>query len=425
MIRNRVAIIALLTGLNFLNYIDRYVLSAVLKHMSGELQLTHLQAGLAASAFLIGYFATAPWFGARADRGRRKGLIAAGVLVWSIATAATGLVHGVVALLVARAFVGVGEASYAALAPTIIDDLTPPERKSRTLAIFYLAIPLGSALGFGIGGIADTHWGWRQAFFVVGGPGVVLALLCLAIAEPARKLAAPTAKIAEHLRTLAKIPLYRRAVLGYCAYTAAVGAFAYGAPSFLQDRYGVTSQSAGIWFGAVTVLGGAVGTILGGWWADRDQRAFELDAHTPHDAPNNKRAMNVLLRVCAIGMIVATPFAAAAFFMPTPAAFYAAAFVAEIGLFLSTSPVNVIGLRSVPPELRASAMAAMIFAIHLFGDLWSPPALGLANDALHAAMRAPATDPFPTTIAMMMLPVVFAISAFLWWPRRREAEPAG
>ena len=409
MIKNRGAIIALLTGLNFLNYIDRYVMSSVLHHMSTDLQLSHFEAGLGASAFLVGYFATAPWFGARADKGARKGLIAAGVIVWSIATAATGLAHGVWTMLAARAFVGVGEASYATLAPTIIDDLTPPASKNRTLAIFFLAIPLGSALGFSFGGIADTHWGWREAFFFAGGPGLVLALLCLAIREPQRALAPPTARITESLRTLARIPLYRRGVLGYCAYTAAVGGFAYWAPSFLQDRYHVTSQSAGVWFGTVTVIGGLLGTLIGGWWADRGQRGLGLEPDTPHDAPNNKRAINVLLLVCAVGVAIAVPLTAACFLMPSSAGFYAVALAAEIGLFLSTSPVNAIALRGVPAELRASAMAAMIFAIHLLGDLWSPPALGLARDVM------------PTTAAMMLLPVMFAVAAFLWWPRRREA----
>jgi MFS family permease len=396
-------------------------MASVLHHMSGELGLSGFEAGLGASAFLVGYFATAPWFGARADKGARKGLIAGGVIVWSLATAATGLAQGVWTMLAARAVVGVGEASFVTLAPTIIDDLTPPASKNRALAIFFLAVPLGSALGFGFGGIADTHWGWRQAFFFAGGPGLVLALLCLAIAEPARALAPKTAKIRESLKTLAAIPLYRRGVFGYCAYTAAVGAFAYWAPSFLQDRYGVTAQSAGVWFGAVTVIGGLAGTLLGGWWADRGQRGLNLAPDTPHDAPNNRRAINVLLRVCAIGMVIATPLAAACFFMPTPGGFYAAALLCEIGLFLSTSPVNALALRSVPVELRASAMAAMIFAIHLFGDLWSPPVLGLAKDGMHALLHAPKTDAWPTTLAMMLLPLAFAVSAYIWWPRRREA----
>jgi hypothetical protein len=273
-----------------------------------------------------------------------------------------------------------------------------------------------------IGGTLDKHWGWRSAFFIVGGPGLVIAMTCLLIVEPQRKLAAAKAKISESLRTLARIPLYRRAVLGYCAYTAAIGAFSFWAPEFLIYRFPkqLDVQSANFWFGLITVVSGVLGTILGGQWADRRQRGIVVPADAPHDHRENRRGINELLRVCAIGMIFATPLTAVVFFMPTPAGFFAVAFLAEIGLFLSTSPVNAVGLRAVPVELRASAMAAMIFAIHLFGDLWSQPALGALQDGVASAMHVERHDVTSTTIAMMALPIVFAVAACIWWPRRRE-----
>ena len=436
MIKNRTAIIALLTGLNLLNYIDRYVVAAVLKKMSapvadGGLDLSNLEGGLLATAFLLGYFLTSPVFGARADKGKRTGLIAFGVIIWSLATFATGLCNSFGTMMIARVCVGIGEASYATLAPTIIDDITPPDQKSRTLAIFYLAIPVGSALGYLLGGFVEARWGWRTAFFVAGGPGIVLALSCLLIVEPARKLREVKASIRESLGTLAKLPLFRRAVLGYCAYTAAVSAFAYWAPKYLAERYAATgtfemvggvlhvvvdkagslsNETADYYFGIVTVVAGAIGTIVGGRWADAAAKRGPLvSATTPWDAKENKLGINAQLRVCAWGMVIAAPLTFAAFAMPTPLLFFSCAFFAEIGLFLSTSPVNAIGLRAVPPELRASAMAAMIFAIHLFGDLWSPSVLGLLNDILISG------------VAMMAVPLVFAYSAYLWWPREREA----
>jgi MFS family permease len=417
MIKNRTAILVLLTGLNLLNYIDRFIIAAVLVKIKGPvaeggLDLSNGQAGLLATAFLLGYFVTSPLFGARADKGARKGLIALGVGVWSLATLATGFVDSFALLLGARIVVGVGEASYATLAPTIIDDLTPPHQKGRALAIFYLAIPVGAALGYVLGGFIEARWGWRAAFYVCGGPGVVLALTCLLIAEPKRKLREAHGKVLDGLRTLAKLPLFRRAVLGYCAYTAALGAFSYWAPTFLAERFPaqLSVEKANYYLGLVTIIAGIVGTVIGGRWADATQRHAPVSVDTPFDAPENKRGTNALLRICAIGMVIATPLTAAAFLMPVPVGFYAAALVAEIGLFLSTSPVNAIGLRAVPPELRASAMAAMIFAIHLFGDLWSPYVLGVLQDHVVA------------TAAMMVLPLTFALSAYVWWPRRREAE---
>ena len=412
MIKNRGAILALLTGLNFLNYIDRAVVAAGVKPMKGELDLTNFEVGLLNSAFLIGYFLTAPWFGARADKHARKGLIAIGVAIWSLATIASGLAQGFWPLLLARIAVGVGEASYATLAPTIIDDLTPPNGKGKALSIFYLAIPLGYAMGYILGGAIAQHWGWRMAFFVAGGPGILLAVVCLWIAEPPRKLVEAKGKLIEGLKEMAKLPLFRRAVLGYCAYTAAVGAFSFWAPNFLLDRFPneLTDETANRWFGLTLVAAGAIGTFLGGRWADRALLGLPpVPADAPHDAPANRAAINALLRVCAIGMVVAAPLAALCFFVPVPWAFFVIAFFVEVGLFLSTSPVNAVFLRAVPNERRASAMAASIFAIHLLGDLWSSSALGLLIDAL------------PLVLAMMALPITFALSGYIWWPRKREA----
>ncbi len=412
MIRNRTAILALLTGLNFLNYIDRAVVAAVVKPMQDELGLSNFEAGALNSAFLIGYFLTSPLFGARADKGARKGLIALGVVIWSLATVASGMATGVWTLLAARIVVGVGEASYATLAPTIIDDLTPPQSKNRALSVFYLAVPLGYALGYILGGTFAKHWGWRNAFFIVGAPGIVLALSCLAIAEPPRKLVEAKGKLIDGLRQIAQLPLFRRAMAGYIAWNAAVGAFSYWAPKYLLDRFPshLDEQSANFYFGIVLVASGAIGTFVGGQWADRSLAKLPpVTIDTPHDAVENKRGINALLRICAIGTAIAAPLAAVCFFLPVWWSFFAVAFVVEIGRFLSTSPINAVILRGVPPERRASAMAASIFAIHLFGDLWSSAALGLLQDWL------------PTVIAMMALPLTFAWSAELWWPRAREA----
>ncbi len=355
---------------------------------------------------------TSPWFGSRADKGGRLGIIAAGVAVWSAAAFASGLATGFWTLVAARVVVGIGEASYVSLAPTIIDDLTPIHRKGKALAVFFLAQPLGAALGFLIGGAIAKPLGWRSAFFFTGGPGVVLALSCLWIAEPPRKLAAAGTRIFDGVRELVAIPLYRRATLGYCLYTAAVGAFSFWAPNFLLERFPgkLDLKTANFWFGLVLVAAGAVSTLLGGWLGDRAVRRLPAPpADAGYDAPAHRAAVNALLRLCAIGMIIAAPLAALAFLATTPVVFFALAFFVEIGLFLSASPLNAAYLRAVPAERRATAIALSVFAIHAFGDLWSPPGLGLLKDAL------------PVTLAMMTVPLTFAAAASAWWPRRREA----
>lgn len=431
MIRSPGLLLALFTGLNLLNYLDRYVVSAVLPRIQEQLHLSDTQGGLLATIFLIGYFATSPIFGALGDRVSRKGLIALGVLVWSGATIASGLATGYGTLLLARAFVGVGEASYATLAPTIIDDITPPERKGRALAVFYIATPIGSALGFVVGGLLESRWGWRSAFFVAGGPGILLALVCLLIVEPARRVTAEKAAVLRDLGRLVKTTLYRKAVLGYCAYTAAIGAFSFWAPKFLYKQYALPLGKANTIFGGIVVVGGAIGTILGGRMADRaaasvaERRAQAAPVSDPNDGPaegdespasiaarlreDEQNRVRALLRVCAVGSAIGAPLAMFAFLSPSAALFFAVVFVANIFLFLNTSPINAVILQSVPHELRASAMALSIFSIHVLGDLWSPPFVGFVSDI--STMR----------VAVMFLPLATAASALLWWSKPPRA----
>jgi MFS transporter, Spinster family, sphingosine-1-phosphate transporter len=427
MIRRPGVVLALLTGLNLLNYIDRFVLSAVLPPIQRELGLSNGVAGLLATAFLLGYFVTSPAFGALADRGKRTGLIAFGIVVWSLATMASGMATGTVSLVLARVAVGVGEASYATIAPTIIDDLAPAEKKSTWLAIFYAAIPVGSALGFVIGGLVEKQWGWRTAFFVAGGPGLALAALCMFMVDPPRGEVAKKGPILETVRPLLRIPLYIRSVLGYAAFTFAVGGFGYWGPTYLVRRFGdagLSLASANLGMGLVTVLGGALGTAIGGVMGDRAVRPAPADGDpTPYrsapasptppvdpaaEARDTERRVSMLLRVCALGSAIGAPLSFLAFFAWSPLTFFVAFFLAEVAIFLSTSPVNAAILASVPPQIRASAMAVSIFGVHLLGDLWSPPGVGVLADLTSLSL------------AMLILPFAVLLSAVIWF---RPAEP--
>jgi MFS family permease len=411
-IKNPKAILALLTALNLLNYLDRYVLSAVLKPLQDELHLSDFVGGSLSSVFLIGFFVTSPLFGWWADRSGpagRKALVVFGVVVWSLATLASGLARGPASLLLARAVVGVGEASYVTIAPTIIDDVAPSDRKSAWLAYFYTAIPVGSALGYLIGGSVEhaTH-DWRQAFYVAGGPGMLLGFLCLLIRDPANKAPPPSRHVGDEVfgavRTLARIPLYRAVVLGQCAYTFAIGGFAYWAPKYVAARYDLEPGHASFVFGLVTVAGGAIGTLLGGRIGDRATRGRTAD--DPIARGN--------LVVCGLATFVAVPLAAAAVAATTGNLFFGVVLACEIALFIPGGPYNVAVLRSVPPRMRASAMAISIFASHLLGDLWSPPLIGLVAD--HASMA----------LGMLVCPAGFALGAFFWWRGRtvQAASPA-
>ena len=401
LIRRPAFILAILTGLNLLNYMDRTVLAAVLARVQVELHLSEFQGGALATAFLVGYFLTSPIFGALADRGSRRGLMAFGVLVWSLATYASGHAHSFWSMLAARAIVGVGEASYASVAPTIIDDLAPADRKGRWLSVFYLAIPVGSAVGYLVGGFIEKRYGWRSSFYLVGGPGAVLAVLCLVIAEPARKMRETKESVLAMIRPLAKQPLYIRAVLGYCLSTFALGGFAHWAPKFIHAQYDYDLAKANYVFGLTLIGAGTLATGLGGALGDRAARRF----------PDDLRTLGYL-RVCAMASLLGAPLAAVALFSPTATGFFIFIFLTEAAIFLGNSPINAALLGSVPPHLRASAMALSIFAIHLLGDLWSPPLVGALADVLHSR-----------PLGMLVLPLAIAGSGLIWWVRG-EKRPA-
>jgi MFS transporter, Spinster family, sphingosine-1-phosphate transporter len=408
-IRRPATIVALLTALNFLNYLDRTVLSAIMPKIESDLLLSNLQIGLLVTVFLLGYFMTAPIFGSLADRRSRRGLLVLGVVIWSLATIASGLVQNTAQLFIARAFVGVGEASFIVLSPTIIDDITPPEKKGRTLAIFFAAAPIGGAAGYLMGGTVATHWGWREALFVAGGPGLILAAVFMFVVEPTRKLVTEKINVWKNVALLWKIPMFRVAVIGYCAHTAAVGAFGHWGPTFLVREFpdSLNLKAANTNFGGTLVVGGLIATVLGGWWSDKIQRRFpSVNSSTPYDDPQNILGMQALLRVCAISVAAAGAICFVCFASVTPVMFFATAFLVIIGVFVSTTPINAILLRSVPTENRASATALCIFCIHLFGDLWSEPAVGELADHI------------PIRTAMMLLPAMLVLAGILWWPRK-------
>src|SRR5712692_10464359 len=184
--RGATYVLLVVTLLNFLNYIDRFVLAAVLPRVKTELVLTDFQLGLLANAFLVAYFVTSPVFGILGDRLSRPRLMAAGVSAWSVATAAAGLTRNFAQLLIARAWVGVGEAAYSTVSPALLSDYYLRSRRGRAFAIFYVAIPVGAASGFLLGGALERAFGWRVAFYVVGLPGIVLALIAGGLRDPIR-----------------------------------------------------------------------------------------------------------------------------------------------------------------------------------------------------------------------------------------------
>ena len=406
--------LAFLTGLNLFNYLDRYVLSAVLPPLQLDLRLNDAQGGFLASAFMLGYFVSSPVFGYLGDRSSRKWLIAFGVFFWSIGTILSGYCHSYSAMIACRLLVGLGEASYATLAPAWLADLFPSARRNNALTIFYVAIPVGSALGYGAGSLALLHGNWRDGFFWAGLPGIILALLLLFLQEPRRGAADAVAADPDSPTSSAAKPTWRDTfrlfriidftlvLLGYTAYTFALGAFAVWGPKFLYLRHHLELHKADFFFSLSLAVSGLVGTMVGGFLATAWQK-------------RNPAGYALLL---ALSIAAAVPVAAVAFLSTSTLVSMSCLAAAMFLLFLSTGPTNTLIVESVPVTMRASAMAASIFVIHLFGDFGSPPAVGKLADWL-SQPQSPAAG---LQRAVLVLPAVLAVGAFFWgWLAKRKA----
>lgn len=429
--------LAFLTGLNLFNYLDRYVLPAVLTPLQKDLHLNASDAGWANTAFMLGYFVTSPFFGYLGDRFSRKWLIAFGIFVWSLGTTLTAFSTGFALLLAFRVLVGLGEASYATLSPAWLSDLFPPARRNNALTIFYVAIPVGSALGFIAGGqvlhhaesslfVALKHlctrYGgaagvgqgdWRAAFLLAGAPGLLLALGLLFLREPARgetELDDTAPAVASHatptLRDVAalfRLADFNLVLAGYTAYTFALAAFAFWAAKFLNEVHGVKYENADDFFGKTLVITGLVATMLGGFAATAWQRRFRAGYST----------------LLAVSVLLAVPAAAVAFLAHDTVLSEGCLAAAMFLLFLPTGPINTLIVESVPVMLRASAMALSIFVIHLFGDLWSPLIVGKLSDLWTVAGHSETG----LQRAVLILPAVLVIAAVFWgWLAWRQAH---
>ena len=383
-------LLVLLTGLNLFNYLDRFIVSAVLTPIQAEFGVADGELGRINTIFMLGYFVTSPVFGYLGDRASRKWLIAIGIFIWSLGTVLTGFASGFALLLCYRVLVGVGEASYATISPSLLSDAFPPARRNNALTIFYAAIPLGAALGNILGGQVAAGQGWRHAFIYAGLPGLLLALVLLPFREPARgqaeglHLGKPAPR---DVLQLLRLPAYSLVVWGYTAYTFALGAFGVWGPTFLQRAHGLSNSEAATFFGKVLVVAGLLGTFVGGLVATAWQRR--------HPAG--------YARMLTLSVALSIPAATVAFLTADRALSMACLAAAMFCIFLCTGPVNTLILETVPPNLRASAMAFSIFLIHLFGDLWSSEIVGHLSDRWHSLQKA-----------VLILPAALGVAVLLW-----------
>ncbi len=443
--------LGVLTFVNFLNYIDRQILPSVAPLMAQDLHLKDTEIGAMEATLLLSFTVLAPLFGRLGDRNSRTKLMAGAAIIWSIATGLTGVmdhfpflpgplqinipvVHfglelsGVaIVLCVVRSLVGVGESSYSTITPSLIADYFPPERRATALGVFQAAIPMGFALGYVIGVVLAHFFGWRLAFMIVGVPGLVTAWFVWRLQEPVRgasehnvdkSTAASTGVQApavhqSWLRTSLSILRTRDWLLstaGYTALTFVLGAFGTWATFLLVRDKGMTVTGAGITLGVVSLLAGAAGTFGGGWLADR------LIARR-HNAYFLLCAASSALGILPVFVVLAST---------NPYIFIPAIFLAVFFLFINNAPFHAILINSVPPLVRATAVALNIVIIHIMGDVISRFGVGVLSDSLlagrfsliAAAARLLGIDSQRQhlTAALLVVPIALLLSSlfFLW-----------
>ena len=359
-------ILALLFAANLLNYIDRQVLYAVFPLIKADFHLSDTALGLLGSAFMVCYMFAAPlfgWFGAGVSRTR---LAFWGVLIWSLFTCLSGLAWTYLVLLGARTLVGIGEASFSAVSPGLLSDFFSRERRSRILSYFYMAVPVGSALGYLLGGIIGQRFGWHMAFLTVVGPGLILSIPIRRFSDPRRALS-PTlnkAKKMPVLRSIFRNPSFIFDSLAMAAMTFAIGGMAQWIPSFLHRVHHLDVARANMLVGAVTVVAGITGTLCGGWLGDRWQQ----------------KSPRGYLLVSGWGLCLSAPVMVFALITPSLESLIAAMFFAEFLLFLNTGPLNALIVAVTVPSARTMAFAVNIFLIHGLGDALSPAVIGWFSD---------------------------------------------
>lgn len=388
--------LAILTFINLFNYLDRWIVAAVVESIKkSELHLSDTQLGFVGAGFIVVYTLTSPIFGTLGDRRARPPLIALGVAIWSMATGLAGFARGFTSLFLARSTVGVGEAAYGTIAPALLSDHFPIERRGRVLAVFFSAIPIGSAAGYVLGGVVDRAFGWRAAFWIAGAPGLILSLLVLKVFDPprgAQDVEQPAGAERTSLHWYgAYLDLFHNSpyiltVLGYGAYTFALGGLAFWMPAFLERSRGMPRTEATILFGAIALVTGFTGTFAGGWLGD---------LLLP-------RTKNAYLWVSGIATLLAAPATYIALSNPNRTIYLTAIVIAEVLIFMCTGPVNSAIVNAVAPGERATALGLSVLVMHLVGDIPSPPLIGALSDASSLER------------AFLIVPVAVVISGCIW-----------
>ncbi len=389
------------------NFIDRQIVNILAEPIARDLGLNDTQIGLMTGlAFALFYTVLGIPIARFADRATtsRPKVIAAALAIWSAMTALCGLAQNFPQLLLARIGVGVGEAGCTPPAHSLISDIVPPEKRSSALAFYSLGIPVGTLMGMIIGGMLADFVGWREAFVIVGVPGVVLALVVWFVLKDPRH--ADAAAILRGKNQPAALPLGKalREVMGSRAFVlllcagSAASFLAYGKTTwttiFFQRTHDLTPGQVGLWFGLIGGVGGILGTWLGGYLADR------------FGAINRRH----VLSAPAIGMALAVPIALLAYQAPSWPLALVLLFIPTVFNSFYYGPTYSAAQGLVPLRARAIAAASLLFFQNLIGLGLGPLFFGMLSDLLQPAYGAESVRYVLYGAAFMGL-----VPAFFFW----------
>ena len=392
-------VLAVMVGINFLNYLDRWVASAAATPIEKEFHLSDAQFGLLGTAFLLVYAVAALPFGYWADRGIRKTVIGVGVTIWSLATLFTGFARAYPQLFASRAIVGIGEASYYPAGTSMLGDFFPKELRGRVMSVWNGGSTIGIAVGFAGGGLIADHFGWRTAFYFAAVPGLLFAFLAFAVREPLRgsaeqrgpALAQTSEASLKNFVKLLRIPTLRATIIAQTLLFFVLASNAFWLPTVLHRKFGLTLSASAILAGGVIVGGGLIGTLAGGWLADR--RAKQSPA-----AHLEVGIAGFLAGAVLITLALLSPMS----FGPIPV-FIPIFALTVICLYLYAGPFTAIAQNVVSPALRASAVTVTLLIAHVAGDSHSTYDIGLLSDHLNHNLQAALLITSPALLVLAAL----------------------
>ncbi|TME04279.1 MAG: MFS transporter [Chloroflexi bacterium] len=389
-------VLVVMVGINFLNYMDRWVASSAATPIEKEFHLNDAQFGLIGTAFLLVYAVAALPFGYWGDRGVRKTVIGVGVTIWSLATLFTGFARSYFHLFLSRAIVGVGEASYYPAGTSLMSDFFPKEQRGRVMAIWNGGSTIGIAVGFAGGAYIAEKFGWRTAFYFAAIPGLLFAVLAFAFREPLRGSAekqGPAVRKTNDINLrklvdLIRIPTLRATIIAQTLLFFVLASNAFWLPTVLQRHFGLTQSKAGVLAGGVIVAGGLIGTLAGGWLADR--RAL-----TRPTAPLEVGIAGFLLGAVLITIALVSPMNIG----PIPV-FVPVFLLTVICLYLYAGPFTALSQNVVSPGLRASAVTMTLLVAHVLGDSHSTFDVGKISDLLGGNLQGALLITSPTLLVL-------------------------